>query len=476
MRHKYILLAFFLFTNKAMAQGDNWTLQRSIEYALEHNTTIKQSILDERLAKLMNLQNKLSQLPDINGAVTNGKSYGRSINPVTNQFVEGSYNFTGITGGANLLVFGWFQKRNSISATQLNEKAMTAEAEYMRDNVALNVTAGYLNILQAKEQVNINEQQIKLTKAQLDQITRSAKAGVSPELNVAQLEAQMAVDSANLIEAMATYETSVLKMKALLNLEFTTSYAPVAPPFDISENTNFITMTPDDVFAKGRTELGNVRSAEMKAAAARKALWAAKGALLPQLGALFQIGSNYTSLSRDYVPTGSNNILVAGTYVDVNGNQYPIYQNTPIYNVVATPFNDQLKNNMRQTIALNLTVPIFNGWRGMGNVQRARIQVQSRELEQYETEQKLKQDIFIAFNEARSALQKFNAAQKASNAAQKAQALAQKRYGVGLTNMVEYLSIQNNLYEAQSRLLSSKYELIFKNKVIDYYMGKALAL
>lgn len=473
---RYMFFSLFLIVNTTiMAQeGSVWTLQKSIDYAKANNTSIKMSMLDERLAKLMNLQNKLSQLPDVNAAASYGKSSGRSIDPTTNQFVEGSYNFTGITGNANLLVFGWFQRRNSISATQLNEKAAIADADYLKDNVTLNVTAGYLNILQAKEQVNISEQQAKLTQTQLDQIKRSAKAGVSPELNVAQLEAQLSVDSANLIGAYANYETSILKMKALLNLEFTSTYIPASAPGDISTVLNNIKLSADEVYAKARNEMGNIQSSELKLQAAKKNLWAAKGALLPQLGAFYQIGTNYTSLSKNYIPTGSNNLLVSGTYVDVNGNQYPIYQNTPLYNVVSTPFNDQLSNNLRNTYGLSLTVPIFNGWRGMGNMQRARMLVQRRELENYDSEQKLKQDIFIAFNEMRSALQKYSAAQKANNAAQKAQDLAQKRYGLGLANMVEYLSIQNNLYEAQSRLLSSKYELIFKSKMIDFYMGKEL--
>jgi outer membrane protein len=470
---------FFLLMITAMSaeaqEGSTWTLQKSIQYALENNTDIKQSTLDERLAKLLNLQNKLSQLPDVNAAGTYGKSSGRSINPATNQFVEGSYNFTGLTGTANLLVFAWLQRRNSIAATQLNEKAARAEADFMKDNISLNVTTAYLNILQARELVSINEQQINLTKTQLDQTRRSAKAGVSPELNVAQLEAQLSVDSANLIDATADYENNILKMKALLNLELTSIYVPVSPPSDISDMLGNLSLSIDDVYARARNEMGNMRSSEMKLTAARKNLWSAKGGLLPQLGAFYQLGTNYTSLSRNYVPTGSNNILVSGTYVDVNGNQYPIYQNTPIYNVVATPFDDQLRNNLRQTVGLNLTVPIFNGWRGMGNVQRARILVQRRELEKQSSEQKLRQDISIAFNEAKSALQKYNAAQKATDAAQKAQQLVQKRYGLGLANMVENLSIQNNLFNAQSRLLSSKYELILKCKVIDYYMGKDLS-
>lgn len=474
MKRVFLLCLIALSYNTFGQQPSVWTLQSSIQYALNNNIDIKQSAISQRLARLISLQTKLSQLPDINGVATYGESYGRSINPVTNQFVEGSYNFTGISGNASLLVFGWLQRRNVISATRMNAEAAKAEADNLQDNVALNVTAAYLDILRTRELVKINQKQIDLTETQLGNIKRSAKAGVSPELNVVQLEAQIASDSAELISSQAEYEASILQMKALLNLDFNSTYVPAEPPADITAQLQNATLSSDEVYAKAKNELGIIKASELRLSAARKTLWAAKGAMLPQLGAFYQIGSNYTSLSQDYVPTGSNNLLVSGTYVDVNGNQYPIYQNTPTYNIVQTPFNDQLSNNLRQTVGLSLTVPIFNGWRATGNMLRARMQVQDKELENQKTEQKLKQDIYTALSDAKNALQKYYAAQKAATAAQKAQELAQKRYGLGLATMVEYLAIQNNLYASESKLLTVKYELIFKNKILDHYMGRNL--
>jgi len=91
-------------------------------------------------------------------------------------------------------------------------------------------------------------------------------------------------------------------------------------------------------------------------------------------------------------------------------------------------------------------------------------------------ELKLKQDVYKAHNDATNAVQKYYAAKRSQEAAQRAFDFAAKRYELGLTNTVEYLSTQNNLYKAEASLLNSKYDLIFKLKVIDYYLGKQLTL
>src|SRR5690606_18331855 len=136
----------------------------------------------------------------------------------------------------------------------------------------------------------------------------------------------------------------------------------------------------------------------------------------------------------------------------------------------------QLDNNFRQTISLGVTVPIFNGWQAQYNMRQAKINVLSNELNKYQAELKLKQDVYKAYNEAINAVQKYKAAERAQLAARRAYDFAQKRYALGLTNTVEYLTTQNNQFVSEANMLSAKYDLIFKLKVIDYYLGKELKL
>src|SRR3954462_4625277 len=90
--------------------GDNvWPLQRCVQYAIDHNISIKQDSLNARLAKYALLQSELSQLPNVSANGSYGRNFGRSINPTTNQFVDAGYNSVSATGNASALVFGWLQ-------------------------------------------------------------------------------------------------------------------------------------------------------------------------------------------------------------------------------------------------------------------------------------------------------------------------------------------------------------------------------
>ncbi len=476
-RVQYLILLLLLPLGAgASATDDTWTLERCVAYALAHNISIQQNVLNERLAALTLKQSRLSQLPNANVNMGYGISHGRSIDPTTNQFVSGSYNFGSFGAQADVLVFGWFQKRNTIKKNDLAHKAAESDLEQLKDDVSLNVATGFLRALLAKEQIGVAQKQVDLSFQQLTQTRKFAEAGRVPELNVAQLSSQVASDSSLLITAIADYNAALLDLKALLNLDFEEPFSITPPEVDIASLTELTTYTPAQVYAQALKHFGAVRSAELKVASAEKGYQAARGQLWPQITLNTQIGTNYATTYKDYGTPYVSGTQTVG-YVDVGGTQFPI--NTPTYSVPVlgtTAYRDQFNNNLRQTYSINLNVPIFNAWTAQSNVRSSKIGIASQELAKYSTELKLKQDVYKAVNDAQSAFQKYKAAQRAAEAANIAFGFGEKRYDLGLTNTVEYLVIQNSQYRADVSLVSAKYDLIFRLKVIDYYLGRALKL
>lgn len=473
-----VTLIFIVFSIQLQAQ-DTWTLQRSVQYALEHNISIQQNVLNERLARLALQQSRLSQLPSLNATSSYGRSFGRSVDPTTNQFVSGSsYDFMSLSGNADVLLFGWFQRRNTIARNKFALEAAGAELDQLKDDVSLNVATGYLRALLAQEQVKVSQKQVELSKAQLAQTRSFANAGRVPELNLAQLESQLASDSANLITAMADYTSAILDIKALLNLDFATPFEPIAPEVTVSEDAMLAGITPEEIYASAVKNLGSVRSRELRLSAAEKGLAAAKGNLWPTLSLGAQAGTNFSTTVKDFKVTGATIAPVPGSYAfdTINKAYYQLYQTTPTVSTTTTLLGTQFDNNFRQTIALTLNLPVFNAWQAQYSVRQAKINVQNEQWNKIQAELKLRQDVYKAHNDARSSIQKYYAAERAVIAAQRAYDFAQKRYDIGLTNTVEYLTAQNTLYTAESRLAGAKYDLIFKLKVIDYYLGRELKL
>lgn len=476
----FLTLFSFLVCFSTNAQSTVWTLHDAVQYALKHNLSIKQSELNSRLAKLTHQQNILSQIPSVNLSTGYGRSFGRSIDPTTNQFVEGSsYDYLSLGGNADVLLFGWFQKRNMIGQGRYNAMAAEKELEQLQNDISLNVATGYLRALLAKEQVNINRQQVGLSQQQLTQTASFAEAGRVPELNVAQLEAQVAGDSANLIAAINEYTLAILDIKALLNLDLNTPFEIEIPDAGaISADFENAHMDPEDIYTTASTSLPSISASMLRYRAAKKAYTAAKGGLLPQLGLSAQAGTNYSTLNRNYNITGVANKPVTGTYAydSLGGNIYQVYQATPVFTTSTIPLGSQLDNNFRQTVSLGLTIPLFNGWQAQTATRQAKINMLSRELSLQQAELKLKQDVYKAHNDAKNSLQKYFAAQRGAEASKRAYEFAQKRYELGLTNTVEYLVIQNNWSRAEANLASAKYDLVFKLKIIDYYLGNELKL
>lgn len=475
----FLLLLLMFISTSVLAQQDNeWTLQRAVQYALDNNISIKQSELNQRLAKLTLQQSKWGQLPNVNVSTGYGRSFGRSVDPTTNQFVEGtsSYDYMSLSGNADVLLFGWFQVRNRITQNKLNYEAAGKDLEQLKNDVSLNVATGYLRALLAKEQVKINEQQVSLSEAQLKQTQKFTDAGRLPELNVAQLEAQLASDSANLITAITEYNAAILDMKALLNLSFETPFEVYLPEVSAEKYFSSALVTPEVVYAAARRNMASVYSSELKYKAAKKGYAASKGALLPQFVLNGQAGTNYSTLNKDFTVTGITNSPIAGSFAANSADTLQLYQSSPIFTTDTRPLGKQLDNNFRQSISLGVNIPIFRGLQQQTAVRQAKINMLIQELNVTQAEITLKQQVYKAHNDAKNALQKYYAALRSANAGKRAYDFAQKRNELGLTNTVEYLVTQNNYAAAAGNLAIAKYDLIFKLKVIDYYLGKELKL
>ena len=482
MRLFCALLVSYLFIslNSSAQQSGNmdnvWSLQRCVQYAIDHNISIRQDSLTARLAHYTLQQSELSQLPALSANGSYGRSYGRSINPTTNQFIDADYNFVSASGNGNLLLFGWNQVRNTIRKNRYALLASMADLDQLKDDISLNVANSFLTALLALEQIDVSKKQVSLSQAQLDQTKAFADAGRLPELNVAQLESQLATDSSNLINSIANYNASILDLKSLLNLDFSVPFSIKVPDVEVGEQMMVSNLLPDEVYRKARAHFGSIKASELRVTAAEKGLAATKGNLYPQFSLGYQVGTNWASNYYNYTTTPSAYTASPYYALDSNGHQLPIYVPGSTVTTSPIPFGTQLGNNLRQTVFLNANIPIFNGWQSQYAVRQARINLASQQLNEYNAELTLKQNVYKAHNNALNAIEKYYAAKRADEAAKRALDFARKRYDLGLTSTVDLLVTENQEFTAAANLISAKYDLIFKLKVVDYYLGKELKL
>jgi len=474
-----LLIVFFLHLWCASAlaiPNSKWTLQACVQYALDHNIQIKQSELNKRLQSLTYQQSQLAQLPNFNTGTNYGRSYGRSVDPTSNQFVNGSYDFLNLSGNADVLLFGWFQKRSLIQKNKHLLSAASADYDQLKDDISLNIATGYLRYLLANEQLDIAQKQVDFSLKQYQQSISFEQAGRLTVLNVAQLHAQLANDSVAYIASFNEVNNAHIDLKVLMNLDFSEPFVLDIPSLAMNVSSLLTAKDPQVIFEAALQHVGTIKSAQIKEQAAIKNLKFARSLLLPQFSLSAQFGSTYATSYKQIA-----DVSVAGTsttpyLVNINNVDYPVL--TPKYNYTTAviPFNTQVDNNFRQTIALSASIPLFNAFQSRTAVQQSKIAIQQQQLLVDAAQVKLKQDVYKAYQDAKQAIMKYTASAIAYQASESAFEIAKKRFDLGLINTVEYLNTQNAAFKANGTMLIAKYELLFKTKIIDYYLGNKIEL
>lgn len=473
------LLASTFILSGAVAQ-EKWDLKRAVEYALANNISVKQADVQARIAALNLKAARLQQLPNVSVTGSGGLYGGRSIDPTTNQFTNQQILSTQFNLNSGVTVFNFFAIRNNIEGNRLDNEAARLNVDKIRNDISLNVATAYLQILLALEQENIARVAVQQTLVNLDNTRKRVEAGALPELNLAELEAQLARDSTTLITQEATVRTNKLRLKAILNLDAAEPFDVTTPPLDQIPVEPLAELLPEGVYQMALANLPQQKVLNKRIEAARKFVQAARGQMYPTIGAFGGLGSQYSNNKRVSFgdPVFSNTYSPSGGKVTINNVDYQVLQPdfTVPQNVYRDPFGLQIGDNFRQSIGLQLNIPLFNNGTARTQWERSKLNVSTLQLQKDQDLLTLKQDIFIAYNDATAAVQRFSAGQKAVATAQKAYDFATKRYELGLLSTVDLLTNQNNLNRAKVELTQAQVDYIFRLKLLEFYKGTGIKL
>jgi outer membrane protein len=487
MKSKQLLFTILtgLLAVPVLAQ-DKWDLKRAVEYAWEHNVTVKQSAIQAGIDSLTLRQNRLTQYGFASGSSNLGLQFGRSIDPTTNQFTTTQLLFQQYNFQANVTIFNWNNLKNNILAARYGAEASKMDIEKAKNDLALNVASGYLQALLAQEQIHVAETQLLQTESQLADTRKRVEAGSLPELNAVQLEAQRATDSSNLITAKANFIQSSLSLKALLYLDAAAPFELDAPPVDMIPVDPITELQPDYVFNMALKFQPAQKSNELRVKSLEASVKASRSFMYPTISAFGGLGTRFSNPSKEISGVNFLGYFPAtpgGPVVNVNGTNYPVLnpnvtytQSNKSFGGLWSGYGSQLNNNFSQNFGVSINVPIFNGGSAKINYQKSKLNLENAKVLREAIDQTLKQNIYQAYNSATAALQKYNANLSTVNATQKAFDFATKRYNLGLLGTLDLIISQNNFTKAKLDLLTSHYDFVFKMKVLEFYKGQGIRL
>ena len=167
------------------------------------------------------------------------------------------------------------------------------------------------------------------------------------------------------------------------------------------------------------------------------------------------LGTAYSSASRKFIGYDSLATLPLPIYEDYS-------------------FEDQFNDNVSQSIGLNLSIPIFNGWQANNRISQAKIGVLQSQYGLQQSKNDLRKTIEQAQNDALSARKKYLASKKTVDFQKQSFQYTQEKYDLQLITSYDYNNAKNTLFRAETDLLQAKYDYIFKTKMLDFYVGKPL--
>lgn len=474
---KTLALAFtFLLCIAAQAQDvEKWTLEECVNHAYDNNLTVQRSELSMQNDEVTLLQNKLSRMPSLNTNIFNSWRWGRSIDPTSNQFTTNRINSNGANATSQFLLYNGSRMSRSVKQSEKDVQAGFYDLAKSKNDVALDVVLGYLQIIFTRELLENSSFQLNTTKAQLDQTEKLVNAGSLPRTNLLDLQSQLASNEVEVIRAENDVTLAILRLKQYLQIPAEDDFDIVTPDFD-KENYEFISLAVGEVYKQAEAIQPEIKSADLKIESAEIGEKIAKGAQIPTVGLQGQFVTNYSDQNRKYLDSD----IIPGDYNPIG---YLLSDPTQI--VVQPQFQQnyediniptQWNDNRSWSAGFNIGIPIFNGWQTKSNIQRARIQIDLAEINAKETRNILRQTIETSYNDAQAAVKVYDAAQKQVEALEESFRATEKSYSLGATNNVEYQISSFNLFSAKSNLVRSKFDYIFKLKVLDFYLGNPLTL
>ncbi len=473
-----ILSSILLFFSAQTQAQEKWDLRRCVEYAVANNINIKQADVQAKVSALTLNQSKLQRWPTANFQNSNGFQFGRSIDPATNGFTTDQVTFSQFGLSTNVTLFNFNSQKNTILGNEFETKAQSANVDKWKNDISLSVAAAYLQALLSREQVNISKVQIAQTTEQLTNTRKLVKAGSLPELNAAELDAQLARDSSTYVVAFSTYQTNLLALKVWMNLDPALPFDLDTPPVDMIPVETFADLQPETVYQLAIANMPLQRVNGLRLQSLEKFVKAARGNMYPTIGAFGNLNSAFSSAFTT-LPKGANVPVVipigftsAGSPTNLN-----VFREAfvPSATQKAT-FGRQLDYNFRQSVGISLTVPIFNGGQARTAWQRSKLNYQNQQLQVERDNQTLKQDIYRAYNDASAAFQRFQASVKSVQTAEYSYELTRKRYEAGLLRTIDLITNQNNLFRARLEKISNQFDYVFRMKVLEFYKGQGLKL
>lgn len=440
-----ILSAALPFYAQENSNGKEWTLQECINYALEKNIQLQQNKISLQESEIDIKDARASLFPSLSfstGHNVVNRPYQEQSNTVSGTEIISSDEKTTYNGNYSLnaqwTLWNGGQRLNNLKQQKTNRDIARLTVSETENTLQEQITQLFIQILYADESIQINRSTLEVSKATYKRGQELFAEGSLSKADLAQLEAQVSDDQYQLVTAESTWRNYKLQLKQLLELDGSEEFNLVLP--ELNEE-NILKMLPSqtDVYQAAMAIRPEIQSSRLSIENAKLGISAAKAGYYPTISLSASSSSTTNSAS-------TNN------------------------------WAQQMKYGWNNMIGISLSIPIFDNRQNKSNVQKARLQYNTSQLDLINKQKELYSTIEGLWLDALNAQQQYVAAETKVKSSQTSFDMVNEQFNLGMKNTVELLTEKNNLLSAKQQLVQAKYMAILNRTLLNFYAGNNIEL
>ena len=421
------------------------TIDQAISIALENNYSLKQAKNELDLAEDLIFSEKADFLPSVSASMNGSRTTGQQfifdrLNEGGDAFVDVSSQ--SISGGMNASInlFNGFNNILTLKSSQSNKESRTQQYERAKESVIFNTASRYLQVLLDKELLAIAEQNLETSTTQLNQVQAQVELGARPMVDLFNQEAQVANDELVVTQRENTLSLNSLLLVRQLEIDPLGSYDFIVPDLTLND-LPWMDINIRSLVSEALSTRSDILSAEATILSLKYQMQITKNSLLPSLRASAGVSSRYS----DQYSIGGNEVSFSDQFFD---------------------------QQVNRSLGLSFSLPLFNNWNRIYSIQSAEVQLKNAELNLDNSKMQVIQEVSQAYNDYSSYVKQLDASEKSLIASERAFQTQQERYNLGASTLIELTQAQSAFVSAQSSYTQALYNLIFQEKLLDFYLGK----
>ncbi len=410
-----------------------WSFNDCLDWAIGNSTDVRQSLLAILQADEDINVAKDAWLPTVGFSTTQNFTNRPSPESGVNGNVYGS------SYGINAAWTVWegnVRKYRLESSKVMREQKLLAGDDVIKD-LKLGVLQAYLNIMYAREAVEIARKTLEVSSSQTERARKLMESGRSSKVEYAQIESQKAQDEYNLVQTQSNYASAKMTLKKLLTLGLDYNLEIAEVKFSDSD---ILTPLPaiNSTYEYAANWLPGIRSNELSKEIYDNDIKIAKAGKLPQVALQGGVGTGYTSGGPSW--------------------------------------GSQMGHGFNENIGLSLSVPIYDANSTKRAVAKAKLAALEYDINRDQLLNDLSQTIENLYIDAENAKAKYQSGLTQLEATELTAQLVDRQFELGYVNPLDLLTAHNNLFNARLELLQSKFMAILSNKTITFYATQEVAI